>query len=218
VKAYPSAVVAAFRRFMLRGALVLLPLAITLMVIKFALGLSDSLVGSLADWVSVHVMPNSTIRDVLTNTPGLSLLFLLLVFVLVGAIASTGFGKAGVRGVDWVFQRIPLARAVYSAARRTVDLFGGGGNNARMFQRCVWLDIYPGGARVLGFVVKATVDSTSRQTFLVVAIPGKPNPTGVTVVTVPEKNTTAADISPEEALRWGMTIGMLTPAETRITG
>lgn len=218
MKAYPSAVVAAFRRFMLRGAFVLLPLALTLMVIKFALGLSDSLVGSLADWVSVHVMPSSTLRDVITNTPGLSLLFLLLVFVLVGAIASTGFGKAGVGGLDWLFQRVPLARSVYSATRRTVDLFSGGANGARMFQRCVWLDIYPGGARVLGFVVKQTVDTTSRETFLVIAIPGKPNPTGVTVVTVPEKNTTAADITPDEALRWGMTIGMLTPAETKITG
>jgi uncharacterized membrane protein len=163
------------------------------------------------------VMPNSDIRNVITHTPGLSLAFLLFVFILVGAVATTPVGKIAVTGLDWLFQRIPLARSVYTATRRTVDLFSGP-NKAHMFQRTVWLDIYPGGARVLGFVVRETVDKGSGEKYLVVAIPGKPNPTGVTVIAVPEKNTTPADITPDEALRWGMTIGMLTPPETTITG
>lgn len=215
MKTFPSNAAAALRRLMVRGALVLLPVALTLMVVKFALGLSDSLVGWLADMMT-EFMPNSRIQDIMDSTPGLSFVALLALFMVVGAIASTTPGKALVRVLDGVFQRIPLARVVYSACRRTVDLFGR--PNTAMFKRVVFLDMYPGGARVMGFVVNEVLDSASQEKYLVVAIPGKPNPTGVAVVVVPEKNTSDAGISSEEALRWGMSLGMLTPSELPITG
>lgn len=213
MKNYPAAVVKRVRKLLTRGALVLLPLALTLMVIRFAIKLSDSLVGTFSTAIADKFSPDSLIGKMVEKAPGLSFGFLLAVFLIVGAFGSTAPGKTCIAFIDGLFQRIPLVRAVYGTTRRTVDLFDGGKGAAfARFSRVVLVQQYPN-AFVPAFVSAETTDANTGEKWLVVVIPGKPNPTGVAVLYVKEADTIDPAQKPDEALRWGMTLGMLTPPQ-----
>lgn len=210
---YPATVVKRVRKLLTRGLLVLLPLALTLMVVRFAIKLSDSLVGSFATALADRFPPDSLIGKLVERAPGLSFAFLLAMFLIVGAAASTAAGKKCVAFVDGVFQRIPLVRAVYASTRRTVDLFdSSNGKTTARFSRVVLVEQYPK-MLVPAFVSAETVDSNTGEKHLVVVIPGKPNPTGVAVMIVKETDVIDPQWKPDEGLRWGMSLGMLTPPQ-----
>ena len=92
-------------------------------------------------------------------------------------------------------------------------MFETGNGKSRSHQRVVMVSVYPEGGRVPAFVVDSVVDSNTGKTNLVVCIPSKPNPTGASVLIVPEDTTCDAGMTPDQALKWGMSLGMNTPPE-----
>jgi uncharacterized membrane protein len=134
---------------------------------------------------------------------------------VLGAVASVNVGRFLLGLIERVLLIIPGFNAIFSAMRKIVELFETSTN--RSHQRVVMVDVYPQGGRVPAFVVDTVTDRNTGRKFLVVCIPSKPNPTGATVLMVPEDTTCDAGMTPDEVLRWGMSLGMNTPPELPIS-
>jgi len=209
------------RALLTRGAVYTLPIAVTVVAVKFVLELTDSWLGSAAEEFVRWLLPQSWLGPLATkNIPGLGIVFLLLFLLIVGGIASWKVGKSGLSLIERLLLSIPIARIIYSAARKIADIFGDRDDQAQRtrFQRVVFFEPYAPGVREPGLVVAEVIDQATGRKYLVVCIPSKPHPTGAAVMIVAEDKTTDAGMSPQELLKWGMSLGMLTPPQLPITG
>jgi len=200
------------RNFLIRGALFMLPIAITVLIIKYALGFVDTYLGgptsALIRLVAPHwllsIFPDGSI-------PGMSMILLALVLLLLGAIASWPFGSQGLRIVDVVMLKIPFIGGIYSSTRKMVDSFGDGSR----FQRAVWFEPHPH-ARALGFVTHEFIEATSGEKYLVIFYMWVPNPSSGELFTLPERLTTPCDINPSEVFTMLLSMGTTMPEHVSI--
>lgn len=202
-------------RFLVNGILFALPIAVTIFLINFAMGLITSWFGSAAElilsWFVSAAFLKGAFGGTLISVTSLALLLLLL--TALGFIASWKPGHTGLRLVDHVFLAIPGVRVVYAAVRKMVDSFGDPSQSR--FQRCVWFKW--AGQWQLGFVVADTVDMHTGRKMLVVFYGSTPNPTTGFLSTVAEDETRPCAFSPQEGLQWLLSFGVLTPKQLEIT-
>lgn len=198
------------RTYFMRGLLFLVPIVITLWLVGFVLNLANdwlgAIVGGLARWFLPASVTQVSAFGFFVSVA--SILLLCGMLVTIGKLASYRIGKEGLRLVDHLFIHIPGVNSVYRSTRKMVEAFGDSG--AGSFQRCVWLR-FPASYYTLGFVTKETVDAESGRKMLVVFVPHCPNPTGGFTQVVPEDETKASDISPDEGLKVVLSMGVLTP-------
>ncbi|MCS6912692.1 MAG: DUF502 domain-containing protein [Myxococcales bacterium] len=118
--------------YLLRGALVMVPVALTLYILYWIIGTVDRL------------LP--------VGVPGLGLLLTLGLVGLVGFLSSNVLGRALVDAMERFLRRVPLVKLVYSSIRDLVDAFVG---DKRRFDRPVLVRLTPDGSlRLVGFVTR----------------------------------------------------------------
>jgi uncharacterized membrane protein len=129
------------KKYLLAGLLVWLPLAITIWVLHWLVGLLDSVfLGMMYGLDSVipvgGVNPVAGLRDV----PGLGVGLILLLLLLTGALVSNVAGRWLVRQWDRLFTQIPIVKSIYTSVKKVSDtLFSSNGN---AFRKAVMLQ-YP---------------------------------------------------------------------------
>ncbi len=196
------------RTYFMRGLFFMVPIAVTLWLVGFALELADNWLGAGIRAIAHQVIPSSweavSWFGLLISV--VSILALCGILVFLGKVASYRVGKEGLRLVDHFFIHIPGVNAVYRAARKMVEAFGDGG--AGSFQRCVYLR-FPGTHLTLGFVTKEVLEEGSGRKILYIFVPHGPNPTGGFTQIVPEDETHDAGISPEQGLQLVVSMGVL---------
>lgn len=211
----PSGLWGYLRSCIMRGALFLLPIAVTAIIVHFALGFVEDYLGGPTAALVRAIVPARVLGPFQDgHVPGLSMALLLLVMFGLGAIASWRFGHRGLRVVDVIAPRIPFIGGIYTSTRKIVDSFG----ESDRFQRVVQLRIFGGELRGLAFVTAETIDEATGEKWLCVFFPHIPNPTSGLLLWVPEKETLPCDIKPQEGFKWLMSLGTLTPAQMNITG
>lgn len=202
-------------RFLINGVLFALPIAVTIFLINFAMGLITSWFGPAARLILSWVVSAEFLQGAFAGTlvSVMSLALLLILLTALGFVASWKPGRSGLKLVDYIFLAIPGVRVVYAAIRKMVDSFGDPSQSR--FQRCVWFKW--AGQWQLGFVVADTVDMHSGRKMLVVFYGSTPNPTTGFLSTVAEDETRPCAFSPQEGLQWLLSFGVLTPKELEIT-
>lgn len=208
------------RTLMLTGVAVVVPLAVSawvlLAVIRFVGSLLDPVGGVLR---SLGV--RSTVTVVLIQ--GASLLVLLVVLVLVGALARREIGRRGVATVDSYLADVPGLGSVYQTARQMSDLLlapGDGDDGARF--REVKLVEFPGRETyTLAFLTSqnppAGVVRTARELagdpdadYRTLFLPMAPNPVmGGHLTHIPADRVHDVDIDLEDAMQYILTMGVV---------
>ncbi|MCJ7800685.1 MAG: DUF502 domain-containing protein, partial [Polaromonas sp.] len=102
------------RRWLLSGLLVLVPLAITLFVLDWIVGILDQ---------TLLILPVAWHPDRLLglHIPGFGVLLTLVIVLLMGAIASNFLGKKLVLLGNALLSRIPIVRSIYSSVKQVSD-------------------------------------------------------------------------------------------------
>ncbi len=105
---------AALRRWLFAGLLVLAPLGITLWVLQWIIGTLDQ---------TLLILPDSWQPDRLIGhrIPGLGVLLALAILLTVGAITSNIVGRKLVEWSDALLHRIPVVRSIYSSVKQVSD-------------------------------------------------------------------------------------------------
>ena len=191
---------ARLRRYFLTGLIVVLPLAITLNVLLWALRVLDGLLGQ-------FVVPL-----IGTRIPLLGLLTLLVVILVSGMLATNMLGRRVVELVDRLMLRIPLARSVYSAVKQLSDSVFLQRRSA--FRRAVLIEWPRRGIYTVGFVTGESVGEPQERTperVLNVFVVTTPNPTTGFLVLVPEDQVIPLEMSVEDALTMVISGGIVTP-------
>lgn len=199
------------RLCMIPGALFLLPIWLSVFIVGLLYSLSQTWLGGLTQSLVLWVLPKSIYAGWFPdgNIPGLSLLTGLLLLALTGAIASWHIGRQGLRIIDYLFLSIPGISSIYSSVRKMVDSIGEPGKSR--FQKVVFVE-WPGkGVRTVGFVTNELKPDANGDKRYMVFIPHMPNPTSGFVVMVNEKSTVETDMTPDEGLKYCLSLGVLAP-------
>jgi len=123
---------AALRKWLLAGLLVIVPVAITASVLRWVIDTLDQ---------TLLILPEAWQPDRLIglHIPGFGVLLTLAILLAVGAIASNFVGKKLVNWGDRIVARIPVVRGIYSSVKQVSDtLFSESGNAFRTAVLVQW--------------------------------------------------------------------------------
>ena len=185
---------------MASGIVVLIPLVITLAVVRF-----------LFNFTSGILLP--FIDPALVSWPGwaraaLSLTILLVTVYLLGAMATHVAGRRILAMGESVVLKLPFVKVIYSAAKQVVGTFQG--KRADAFKSVVFVEFPHAGMRAIGFVT-SRVERADGSAWNLVFIPTTPNPTTGFLQLVPVERVSPAGISIEDGIKLVMSLGSLTP-------
>lgn len=201
---------AALRRWLFAGLLVLAPLGITLWVLQWIIGTLDQ---------TLLILPLAWQPDRLIGyrIPGLGVLLALAILLVVGAVTSNFVGRKLVGWGDAVLHRIPVVRSIYSSVKQVSDtLFSPSGNAFRTAVLVQWPrpDVW-----TIGFVTGVPggeVVSHLGADFVSVYVPTTPNPTGGYFVMLRRTDCIELKMSVDEALRYVISMGVVAPTAPAI--
>lgn len=191
------------KRIFTTGVLTLLPLAITIYVFFLVFTFLDNLIGGLIIAIFDYRVPGAGFAA------GILLIF------LVGFIASNIIGKRLVALGDNIFQRLPLARGIYSSARQIIDAFTVQGKDA--FQKVVLLEYPRKGLYVLGFVTSTSrgeIQEKTEEETISIFVPTTPNPTSGMLILASRSEITELKMSIEEGMKVIVSGGLVSPPGT----
>lgn len=195
----------ALRKWLFSGLLVIVPLFITLAVLKWIIDTLDQTL-----WVLPSVWQKWLYDN---NVRGLGVLLTLAILLGVGAIASNFVGKRLLGWGDAVVRRIPVVRSIYSSVKQVSDtLFSENGN---AFRTAVLVQWPREGVWTIAFVTGTpggdVVGHLGGGDYLSVYVPTTPNPTGGYFVMLKRSDCIELKMSVDEALKYIVSMGVVVP-------
>ena len=195
----------ALRKWLFSGLLVIVPLFITLAVLKWIIDTLDQTL-----WVLPSVWQKWLYDN---NVRGLGVLLTLAILLGVGAIASNFVGKRLLGWGDAVVRRIPVVRSIYSSVKQVSDtLFSENGN---AFRTAVLVQWPREGVWTIAFVTgmpgSGVVEHLGGGDYLSVYVPTTPNPTGGYFVMLRRSDCIELKMSVDEALKYIVSMGVVVP-------
>jgi uncharacterized membrane protein len=196
---------AAIRKWLLSGLLVIVPLAITVWVLQSIISTLDQ---------TLLILPDSWQPDKLLgfHIPGFGVLLALAMLLLVGGVASNFIGKKLVGWWDHLLHRIPIVRSIYSGVKQVSDtLFSENGN---AFRKAVMIQWPREGAWTIAFVTGVPGGDAVNYLqgdYLSVYVPTTPNPTGGYFIMLKSSDCIELKMSVDEALKYIVSMGVVVP-------
>jgi uncharacterized membrane protein len=197
---------AAVRRWLLAGLLVLVPLIITVWVLNWVVSTLDQ---------TLQILPQAWHPDRLlgVHVPGFGVLLALLIVLVIGAAASNLLGRKLVTWWDALLGRIPIVRSIYSSVKQVSDtLFSENGN---AFRQALLVQWPRPGVWTIAFQTGTpgadVVRHLDGEDYLSVYVPTTPNPTGGYFVMLRKSDCIELTMSVDEALTYVISMGVVAP-------
>ena len=198
----------ALRKWLFSGLLVIVPLFITLAVLKWIIDTLDQ---------TLWVLPGAWQRWLYDNNiRGLGVLLTLAILLVVGAVASNFVGKRLLGWGDAVVRRIPVVRSIYSSVKQVSDtLFSENGNAFRTAVLVQWprADVWTI-AFVTGTPGGDVINHLHGEEYVSVYVPTTPNPTGGYFVMLRKSDCIELKMSVDDALKYVVSMGVVSPQKT----
>ena len=196
---------AAIRRWLLAGLLVLVPLAVTVWLLNWIISTLDQ---------TLQILPGDWHPDKLlgVHIPGFGVLLALAIVLSIGAIATNFLGKKLVSWWDALLSRIPIVRSIYSSVKQVSDtLFSENGN---AFRKALLVQWPRPGVWTIAFqtgMPGGDVVNHLQGEYLSVYVPTTPNPTGGYFIMLPKADCVELKMSVDEALTYVISMGVVVP-------
>lgn len=189
---------------MISGLLVLLPLFITLFILKWGFAA-----------LTAFVLPVLKSLPVLRDLPGGVLVFIatvlaLLMIYLVGMFTTHLIGRRFILMGEKLMLRLPIVKSVYSASKQVMDTFSSSAKAA--FSATVLVEFPHAGALAVGFITGTILNPQGKMLYRVF-VATTPNPTSGFLIMLPEESVTFTDISVEDGIKMIVSGGMLSPIQ-----
>jgi uncharacterized membrane protein len=199
----------ALRKWLVAGLLVIVPVAITLSVLRWIIDTLDQ---------TLLILPVAWQPDRLIgfHIPGFGVLLTLAILLIVGAIASNFVGKKLVHLGDRIVTRIPVVRSIYSSVKQVSDtLFSESGNAFRTAVLVQWPrpDVWTI-AFVTGTPGGDVANYLHGEDYVSVYVPTTPNPTGGYFVMLRKSDCIELKMSVDDALKYVVSMGVVSPQKT----
>jgi uncharacterized membrane protein len=201
------------KKYFIAGILVWAPLAITVWVIGWGLGLLDGVFGSVMHAIIV-VLPEDAARDLqhFRDLPAVGVLIVIAVIMLTGLVAISFAGQWWMKVWDKLVNRIPIVRSIYSSVQQVSStLFSGSG---QAFSKALLIRYPHADSWVIAFqtgIPAKEVTAKLGEDYVNVFLPTTPNPTSGFFMIVPRAQTIELEMSVEEALKHIVSMGSVPP-------
>lgn len=196
------------RRYFFTGLLVLVPVWLTIIVVRWIIGFMDGLL--------VRMLPLKWQPEQLFGfpLPGIGVVLTLLLILLAGMLATNYFGNKLVRASEDLVYRIPLVKGIYTLFKQLADTVLS--SDRQGFRKVVLIQYPRLGIWSIGFVTGVSEGELQRVTerrVINIFVPTTPNPTSGYYILVPEEEATVLNMSVEEAFKLIVSGGMVSPPD-----
>jgi len=191
-----SRVFAHIRRFVIRGTLALIPIALPVFAIYLLYVFIDKrLLGLVQATFGI-------------TFPGLGIVLLLVILYLVGLIVSNLFGRQLLQGLESLTERSPFINMAYRIGKQ---LSGTLSPDEQIFRRPILVPYAAPDTWQVGFVTGTVYSEKDGEELLKVYVPTPPNPTSGFVYFMREADTRDPGWTVEEAMQCILSGGLIGP-------
>ena len=191
-----------FKKYLITGLLIWLPLSITLWVIRFIVTTMD---GVFPAWSVPEVIERQHI-------PGFGLLMAVLLVFFTGVLAANFIGERLVLWWELLLNRIPIVRSIYSSVKQVSDTILS--PNGQAFRKAVLVQYPRQGMWTIAFLTGtpgAGVTEHLPGEHVSVYVPTTPNPTSGFFIMLPKADLVELDMSVDAALKYIVSMGVVAP-------
>ncbi len=192
-----SSILSRLRNYFFAGAVVLIPIGITLYLSIFIIKVSSKLLPK-------ELNPNYYLKF---DIPGIEILIAVIVITFIGWLSLSFLGKKIIEIINNLLKKIPILRTIYSAINQMTESLAKTDNK----QKSVVLLEYPKkDVWAVGFATKENegiIKDKVGEELVNVFVPTTPNPTSGFLLMVPKKNLIFLDISFEQASKFIVSAG-----------
>lgn len=193
------------RRYLVAGLLIWAPLAVTFLLLRFAVNVMDK---------TLAIIPLQYRPDELLgfHIPGLGVILTFLVLFLTGMLAANFVGRYVVGGWESLLDRIPVVRSIYGGAKNFAEIVFSDSNES--FKQVLLIEYPRKGLYSLAFQTSSDLGEVQGRTgedVVCCFVPTTPNPTSGFVIMVPRRDITVLDMDVDEALKMIISLGVVVP-------
>ena len=197
------------RNYFISGLLFWIPLALSVLLIKFFLEIVNNL-------VPTRLLPESLL-NLDTTIPGSGIVLVILIILITGALVTNILGRKLLDLWERALNKIPGFRNIYNALKKISSTVL---NTSSESFRKAFLIQYPSkGIWVIAFQsgdYKGEVESIIGKDVINLFVPTTPNPTSGFFVMIPKKDAVELQMSVEEAFKLVISAGVVTPENLKI--
>ncbi len=197
------------RRYIVAGILVWLPIGVTIGLVWFLVGLMDKTLVLIPE----RYQPEQLIGFAI---PGLGIVLTFIVLLTTGVLAANIVGRSMVGLWEKMLERIPVVRAVYSAAKNFTEIVFS--DSSQSFKKVLLIEYPRKGLYGLAFQTSSELGEVQERTgeeVICTFVPTTPNPTSGFIIIVPKKDVIMLDMDVDEALKMIISLGVIVPTWRR---
>ena len=193
------------KRYFITGLLVLVPLVITIWVLKTLLDIIDQ---------TLLLFPTSWRPEMVLGfyVPGVGAVLTLAIVLVTGVIATNFFGKRIILFWEGLLSRVPVVKSIYYSVKQVSDtLFSDSG---QAFHQTLLVQYPRRGSWTIAFKTGqpgGDIVNYLKGDYVSVYIPTTPNPTSGFFLMMPRSDVIELDMSVDEALKYIISMGVVTP-------
>ena len=190
----------------LAGLLALLPLIVTIVVILFIIGHTDSAVQPFVE--------GRELLGVSLDVPGVGLVAFILICYAIGLLIASMPGRKIMEATSIILNHIPIVSTIYGVSEKAMVAL----TSQQQFSRVVFVEWPREGSVAIGFVT-GTLNAPDRdEPIVIIYIPTVPNPTSGNIAFVPEGEIMETDLTVEDAMKLVFSGGIVLPQEIALIG
>ncbi len=199
----------AFKKYLLTGLLIWIPIVITLWVLNLILGTMDQL--------TLTQLPESWRPDNLLgfHIPGLGAILTLVVVVLTGMLTANILGRQLLKAGHGLVGRIPVVRSIYSSVKQVSDTLLS--ESGQAFHKAVLIEYPRKGIWTIAFLTGVPGGDAASHLppgeYVSVYVPTTPNPTSGFFLMLLRTEVTELNMSVDSALKYIISMGVVAPSE-----
>ena len=180
---------------MAAGFVVLIPIGVTVVVVKVLFDLLDP------------PLQDLFLKNFSWSFPGMGVISLVIITYLMGLVATLVVGRRLIDMGHRVMDMIPVVKSIYGVVRQAAEAFS---NPENRYSAVVLVNFPWSNIRSIALVT-ARLRGEDGVASLAIFVPTSPNPTSGFMVVIPEDQVTYTDLSVEDAMKVIISGGILAP-------
>jgi uncharacterized membrane protein len=216
-----------FRGRIITGLILIMPLALTAMIIRYVYNSALAIGVKLVYWSSWVLFRGFGVG---TESPRaidpanaawyeitIAVVITVLMLYMLGWLGSNVVGRRLIEVFEALLGRIPLVDTIYSAIKRFIGSLSGVGDGPQKAQKVVLIEFPAPPLKAIGFVTGFTTDRNSGLRLATVYLPTAINPTSGYMEFVPVENLIETDLTPAQAMSIILSGGANSPPHMTLT-